>query len=61
MLEMNSLLTLNYGMFIQNVVDFLIIVFVIFMALKAMSSLKKKEEVKEVKVEEPKPSKEEIY
>lgn len=36
--------TLNYGMFIQNVVDFLIIAFAIFMAIKAMNSLKKKEE-----------------
>jgi len=37
--------TLNYGMFIQNVVDFLIIAFAIFMAIKAMNSLKRKEEV----------------
>lgn len=36
--------TLNYGMFIQNVVDFLIIAFAIFMAIKAMTSFKKKEE-----------------
>ncbi|PKP04452.1 MAG: large conductance mechanosensitive channel protein MscL [Bacteroidetes bacterium HGW-Bacteroidetes-9] len=35
---------LNYGMFIQNVVDFLIIAFAIFMAIKAMNSMKKKEE-----------------
>jgi len=37
--------TLNYGMFIQNVIDFLIIAFVIFMAIKAMVSMKKQEEV----------------
>lgn len=36
-------LTLNYGIFIQNVIDFLIIAFIIFMALKALSTLKKKE------------------
>lgn len=36
--------SLNYGMFIQNVVDFLIIAFAIFMAIKAMNSMKKKEE-----------------
>lgn len=36
--------TLNYGLFIQNVVDFLIIAFAIFMAIKAMNSMKKKEE-----------------
>lgn len=37
--------TLNYGMFIQNVIDFLIIAAAIFMAIKAMSNLKKKEAV----------------
>lgn len=35
--------TLNYGMFIQNVIDFLIIAFAIFIAIKAMNSAKKKE------------------
>ncbi|UJP64421.1 large-conductance mechanosensitive channel protein MscL [Mongoliitalea daihaiensis] len=35
---------LSYGNFIQNVVDFLIIAFVIFMAIKGMNSFKKKEE-----------------
>ena len=36
--------TLNYGSFIQTVVDFIIIAFAIFMVIKAMNSLKKKEE-----------------
>jgi large conductance mechanosensitive channel len=36
--------TLNYGSFIQNVVDFTIIAFVIFLAVKAINSMKKKEE-----------------
>ncbi len=35
---------INYGKFIQTVVDFTIIAFVIFMAIKAMNSLKRKEE-----------------
>ena len=35
--------TLNYGMFIQNVIDFLIIAFAIFMAIKALNAAKKKE------------------
>lgn len=47
---------LNYGMFIQNVVDFLIIAFAIFMAIKAMVSLKKKEE--EAPAAPPAPTKE---
>lgn len=35
---------LTYGIFIQNVVDFLIIAIVIFLAVKGINSLKKKEE-----------------
>jgi large conductance mechanosensitive channel len=48
--------TLNYGMFIQNVVDFLIIAFAIFMAIKGMTSFKKKEE--EAPAAPPAPTKE---
>lgn len=46
--------TLKYGAFIQNVLDFVIIAFAIFMVVKAMNSLKKKEE--EVPKAPPKPS-----
>lgn len=35
---------INYGLFIQSIVDFLIVAFAIFMAIKVMSKLKKKEE-----------------
>lgn len=35
--------TLNYGKFIQTVVDFAIVAFVIFMVVKGMNSMKKKE------------------
>ncbi len=45
---------LNYGLFIQSVIDFLIIAFAIFMVVKAMNSMKKKEE--EVPAAPPKPS-----
>jgi len=38
--------TVNYGSFIQTVIDFIIIAFAIFMVVKAMNSLKKKEEEK---------------
>ncbi len=48
----------NYGMFIQNIVDFLIIAFSIFMALKVIMKFKKKEEEKPVPA--PAPSKEEV-
>jgi len=36
--------TLNYGMFIQTIIDFLIVAFAIFMVVKAMNAAKKKEE-----------------
>ena len=36
--------TINYGVFIQTVVDFLIVAFAIFMVVKLMASMKKKEE-----------------
>jgi large conductance mechanosensitive channel len=35
--------TLNYGLFIQAVIDFLIVAFAIFMFVKAMNAAKKKE------------------
>ncbi|MEM7432962.1 MAG: large-conductance mechanosensitive channel protein MscL [Pseudomonadota bacterium] len=50
--------TLNYGAFIQTVVDFIIIAFAIFMVVKAMNSVKKKEE--EAPAAPPEPSKEEV-
>jgi large conductance mechanosensitive channel len=39
--------TLNYGMFVQNIFDFLIIAFCIFMIIRAVQKLEKK------KLEEP--------
>lgn len=35
--------TLNYGLFIQTLVDFVIIAFAIFLAIKGINSLKRKE------------------
>ncbi len=55
--EATAAVTLNYGVFLQHVVDFLIIAFAIFMAIKAMNSLKKKKE--EEPAAPPAPSKEE--
>jgi large conductance mechanosensitive channel len=50
--------TINYGSFIQTVVDFLIIAFAIFMVVKAMNNMKKKEEA--APAAPPKPSAEEV-
>lgn len=36
--------TLNYGMFIQTIVDFIIVAFAIFLVVKGMNSMKRKEE-----------------
>ena len=47
--------TLNYGNFIQSIVDFTIIAFAIFMAVKIINNLKKKEAEAA-----PEPSKEEL-
>ncbi len=49
--------SINYGVFINTVLDFLIVAIAIFMVIKAMNTLKKKEEEKPA--EPPKPSKEE--
>lgn len=51
--------TVNYGMFIQNVIDFIIIAFCVFIFVKIVNKLsdvtnklEKKEEIKEDKIEE---------
>ena len=49
--------TMKYGVFIQTIVDFLIIAFAIFLVIKAMNSVIKKEA--EAPPPPPKPSKEE--
>ena len=53
--------TLNYGQFIQDVVDFLIIAFCIFLMVKGIAALsrKKKEEVAAAPAPAPEPSAEE--
>ena len=48
--------TMNIGLFINNVISFLIVAFVLFMAIKAMNQLRRKQE--EVPASEPPPSRE---
>jgi len=50
--------TINYGKFIQTVLDFLIIAFAIFIVIKGINSLKKKEEG--APATPPAPTKEEV-
>lgn len=53
-------LSMNYGQFLQNVVDFLIISFSIFIIIRMLNKLKKKEETKSEPPKEPEPTKEEL-
>ena len=48
--------TMNIGLFINNVISFLIVAFVLFMAIKAMNKLRRKQE--EEPASEPPPSRE---
>ncbi len=49
--------TLNYGKFIQSLVDFIIVAFAIFVVIKGMNTLKRKEEAP---AQAPAPSREEV-
>ncbi len=50
--------TLSYGVFINTVIDFVIIAFAIFLVVKGMNALKKQED--EAPKPPPEPSKEEV-
>lgn len=52
----NPGVTINYGIFIQSIVDFLIVAFAMFTVIKFMNRLKRKQEA----VEAPAPDKQEI-
>ena len=54
--EGQAAVTLNYGMFMQSVIDFTIVAFAVFLLIKFMNSLKKQE----VSVPPPAPSNEEL-
>jgi large conductance mechanosensitive channel len=56
--EAVSAVTLNYGMFIQTAIDFLIVAIAIFLVIKGMNQLKKKEAAKPA--EPPAPTKQEV-
>ncbi len=49
---------INYGLFINNIINFLIIAFCIFIVVKGINAMKKKEEEKPE--EPPKPSAEQV-
>lgn len=53
-------IVLSYGLFIQNIIDFLLIALCVFFFVKIVSKLHKKEEKKPEPEKEPEPSKEEV-
>ena len=56
--ETSEAVKINYGLFLNTIVDFIIIAFVIFMVIKAINKLKRKEEEKPAAP--PAPSKQEV-
>ena len=50
--------TLNYGQFIQTIIDFILVAFAVFLVIKAVNSARKKEEAKPAAP--PAPSKQEV-
>jgi len=51
--ELAAAVSLRYGAFFQTIVDFLIIAFAIFMAIKVMNALKRKQEAAPAAPAEP--------
>lgn len=56
--ETSEAVKINYDLFLNTIVDFIIIAFVIFMVIKAINKLKRKEEEKPAAP--PAPSKQEV-
>lgn len=54
----NPEVSINYGLFINTAIDFIIIAFVIFLAIKVINALKRKEEAAPAVA--PEPTKEEV-
>ena len=50
--------TVNYGLFINQVIDFLIVAFTVFMVVKGMNFLQRREEARESAVIPPPPAQE---
>ncbi|MDD2941529.1 MAG: large-conductance mechanosensitive channel protein MscL [bacterium] len=52
--------SLKYGAFIQNGIDFIIVAFAIFILVKGINALKRQEQKQEVKADAPAPSAEQV-
>ena len=56
----DAAVAINYGQFIQIIIDFLIVAFAVFLMIKGINKLSQKKEEESAPAEEPAPSKEEI-
>lgn len=52
--------TMNWGSWVQTIVDFLIVAFCIFVAIKAINKLKREKPAEEAPAADPEPTKEEV-
>ena len=52
---------IKYGIFVQSIIDFLIIAFVLFMVIKAMNEMKKRMAKEEAAAPPPPPAPSEVY
>ncbi|HRH26267.1 MAG TPA: large-conductance mechanosensitive channel protein MscL [Candidatus Paceibacterota bacterium] len=61
--EASVAITVNYGVFLQTTIDFIIVAFAVFLLVKAINRFRRKQEKKQAqedKVTPPPPSKEEV-
>lgn len=58
--EGTAAVSINYGMFIQTLIDFTIVAFCIFLLIKGINRLKRGEAAESAPAEPPAPSKEEV-
>jgi len=54
-----SEVSINYGMFVQTLIDFIIVAFCIFLLIKGINRLKRKEEAAPAPAAPPAPTREE--
>ncbi len=53
-------MTINYGLFINAIISFLIVAFALFMVIRSFNRLKEEEEAAPEPPKEPEPTKEEL-
>ena len=59
-LAKKAAVTINYGLFLNVLIQFIIVAFCIFMVVKAINAMKKRQEVPAAPAPDPVPTKEEV-